>query len=124
MTQEQHDLLARILDKIEMRRRRPTGGYDRRYGATVKFTRDECDELDAIFFELKRKKKPYVFRPYGHDEGEVAFLTEAQAKRIQERIDALTDDDLYPPFYIYDMEPSTFEGLNAILTHEVGSSDE
>jgi len=115
MTQEQHDLLARILDKIEMRRRRPTGGYDRRYGATVTLTRTECDELDDVLIELKRDKKPYVFRPYGHDEGEVAFLTRTQARQIQNRIHALTDEDSDPPFYIYEMEPSTLEGINEIL---------
>ena len=35
------------------------------------------------------KKKPYVFRPYGQDEGSDAFLTEAEADRIQHRIDAI-----------------------------------
>ena len=62
------------------------------------------------------KKKPYVFRPYGEDEGSVAFLTEAEEKRIQDRLDAIeleTDDD--PPFYIYEMDFDTAKGINEIL---------
>ncbi len=62
------------------------------------------------------KKKPYVFRPYGQDEGSVAFLTEAEADRIQHRIDAIeleTDDD--PPFYIYEMDLETAKGISEVL---------
>jgi hypothetical protein len=62
------------------------------------------------------KKKPYVFRPYGQDEGSVAFLTEAEADRIQDRIDAIelrTDDD--PPFYIYEMDLDTAKGIGETL---------
>jgi hypothetical protein len=62
------------------------------------------------------KKKPYVFRPYGEDEGSVAFLTEAEANRIQDRLDAIelrTDDD--PPFYIYEMDLDTAKGIGETL---------
>jgi hypothetical protein len=41
-------LIKNVLDKIENARRHPTGGYDRRFGATVKFTRSECEELQAV----------------------------------------------------------------------------
>ena len=62
------------------------------------------------------KKKPYVFRPYGQDEGAVALLTKAEASQIQDRIDAIelrTDDD--PPFYIYEMDSSTAAGIHEML---------
>lgn len=41
------------------------------------------------------KKKPYVFRPYGQDEGSVAFLTDAEADRIQDRLDAVAEKTDY-----------------------------
>lgn len=63
-----------------------------------------------------KKKKHYVFRPYGQDEGSIALLTKAEAKRIQDRIDAIelrTDDD--PSFYIYEMDSSTAAEIHKTL---------
>jgi hypothetical protein len=62
------------------------------------------------------KKKPYVFRPDGQDEGSVAFLTEAEADRIQDRLDAMeekTGGD--PPYYLYEMDSDTEEGIHETL---------
>ena len=62
------------------------------------------------------KKKPYVFRPYGQDEGSVALLTEAEEKRIQDRLDAIEEKTGgEPPYYIYEMDFDTAKGINEIL---------
>jgi hypothetical protein len=61
------------------------------------------------------KKKHYVFRPYGQDEGAVALLTEAEVNQIQDRINAITIDDLNPPYYIYEMDSSTAAGIHETL---------
>jgi len=62
------------------------------------------------------KKKTYVFRPYGEDEGSVAFLTEAEAKQIEDRLEAIeekTDGD--PPYYLYEMDFDTAAGIHETL---------
>lgn len=67
--------------------------------------------------EKPMKKKPYVFRPYGQDEGSVAFLTEAEADRIQDRLRAMEEKTDYhnPPYYIYEMDLDTAKGISEIL---------
>ena len=57
MTQAQHDLIQGIIDKVENARRWPTGGYDRRRGATVTLTRKECDELEKLATIPKARKR-------------------------------------------------------------------
>ncbi len=64
------------------------------------------------------KKTPYVFRPYGQDEGSVAFLTEAEADRIQDRHNAIeekTKDYCDPPYYLYEMDFDTAKGIGETL---------
>jgi len=119
MTEEQQDPIQRLLSRIENARRRPTGGLDRRYGASITLTREECDALDEIRWE----RKPYVFRPTGQDEGWVANLTFEEADQIHRRIQTIVDrvnalchdssgDD---PYYIYEMDSSTAAGIHKIL---------
>lgn len=61
------------------------------------------------------KKKHYVFRPHGQDEGAVALLTKAEAKRIQDRIDAIPRGDSETSYYIYEMDSSTAGGIHETL---------
>jgi hypothetical protein len=64
------------------------------------------------------KKKHYVFRPYGQDEGDAAPLTAEEADQIQDSIDALTTDELRPPYYIYEMDSGTAARINETLDEE------
>jgi hypothetical protein len=52
MTQRQHDLIQNIMDKVETNRRRPTGGYDRRFGSADRcgHASDTSDFLPAWVF--------------------------------------------------------------------------
>ncbi len=66
--------------------------------------------------EKPMKNTPYVFRPYGQDEGSVAFLTEAEADRIQDRLNAIEEKtDGNPPYYLYDMDLDTAKGISEVL---------
>ena len=57
MTQKQHDLIQSIINIVENGRRRLTGGYDRRYGSTIKLSRAQCDELvEELECELRWNK--------------------------------------------------------------------
>jgi hypothetical protein len=64
----------------------------------------------------KEAKKFYVFRPDGEDEGYVARLTEAEADKIQERLDAIElKSESDPPYYIYEMDYGTAADINGLL---------
>ena len=58
-------------------------------------------------------KKRYFFRETGQDEGDVVFLTVAQAAEIQKRLDALDEHD--PPFYLYEVGSITARQLGVLL---------
>lgn len=64
------------------------------------------------------KKKYYVFRPYGEDEGWVALLTEAEADQLQERLNKLEDASGDPPYYLYPMEGTTAKKIAEALDME------
>lgn len=57
-------------------------------------------------------------------DGAVALLTDGEAKQIQVRIDALTTDDLEPPYYIYETDSSSTAGINETLDEEAESRSE
>ncbi len=63
------------------------------------------------------KKKYYVFRPYGEDEGWVARLTEGEYHDISWRLDELAGDD-DPPYYLYPMEGTTAKKIAEALDME------
>ena len=60
------------------------------------------------------KKKYYLFRESGQDEGFVALLTAPEYRQIQSWLGKLAGDD-DPPFYIYPVYGSTFKGINKTL---------
>jgi hypothetical protein len=65
------------------------------------------------------KRKYYVFRPYGEDEGEVALLTNAEARRIQKRLDKMEmESGGDPPYYLYPMEGTTAKKIAEALDME------
>jgi hypothetical protein len=67
--------------------------------------------------DMSEKRKPYVFRPDDDDEGDVAFLTDSEYKQIQSRLAELQNLEDWKKgdeaFYIYEMNPSTFEKILA-----------
>jgi len=67
---------------------------------------------------IMSKKKYYVFRPYGEDEGWVALLTEAEADQLQERLNKLEDASGDPPYYLYPMEGTTAKKIAEALDME------
>ena len=64
-------------------------------------------------------KKYFVFRENGCDEGSVAPLTEREVKQIQDKIDALTDGDNDPPYYIYEMDWRTAAAIHKMLDEDL-----
>ena len=67
------------------------------------------------------RKKHYVFRRRGTDgeagEGGVALLTDAEAKKIKARLDALTGDATEdPPYYFYPMELLPAKEIHAFIS--------
>jgi hypothetical protein len=59
------------------------------------------------------KKKYYMFRPSGEDEGEVALLTASEYRRILNRLNKLFGDE--EPYYIYSVWGSSYTRIMRTL---------
>jgi len=69
------------------------------------------------------RKKTYVFRRSGQDEGWVVSLSQKEAREIWRRLDQLSLDDQgrdtgESPFYLYPMLDATVETIHEFLDAE------